>query len=615
MIKDVVFLPMGMRAPADPERTLLELAQAAGVPMVGTCGGKGQCGKCRVLPMGDTNPATGLEVGLLGQAAGQGLRLACHLRMANGGRVWLPVESRLEGQKILTAGQGGVLDLDPVVRLHRLMVAPAALDDPVAAGPRLLRALNKRAPAVDRLGLGVLRDLPKSLAQSHGNVTVIVRKGRKVTGVVPGHQGRCLGLAVDLGTTTVVVYLLDLHTGQSLAVRAAMNPQVTIGDDVVTRLTYCNQSHKQASTLSSLATECVNHLAREACAEAGVLPSEIYECVMVGNTAMHHLFLGLDPQGLAVAPYSPVESSGLKVRARDVGLALAPEARLYWLPVKAGFVGADTVALTLALDAAALEQPTLILDLGTNGEMVLASGGRLMCCSAAAGPAFEGGHIGQGMRGAPGAVERVAINGRGLKTVLKVIGGIPPLGMCGSGLVSAVAALLSAGVLTSAGAFKENLPGVRPGSKGLEFVLAEAESTGKGQDLVLTSADVAELQLAKAAIRAGAELLMATMGVPRLERVLLAGAFGNYMEPAEALAIGLFPTIALSNIVGVGNAAGTGALMALASEKARCRAESLASSMEYLELSGHPLFRDYFLDHLPFPLPIAEGSSKDAVCA
>ncbi|MCF8042470.1 MAG: ASKHA domain-containing protein, partial [Desulfarculaceae bacterium] len=360
---------------------------------------------------------------------------------------------------------------------------------------------------------------------------------------------------------------------------------------------------QELSKLSRAAVECVNALALDACAQAGARPSRILECVMVGNSAMHHIFLALDPASLAIAPYAPVARGPVEVKARQAGLALGLEAWLYWLPLKAGFVGADIVAAALAVGADELEEPTLLLDLGTNGEMVLAAGGRMLACSTAAGPALEGGHIAQGMRGAPGAVERATLEPGAASAGLRVIGGQRPVGFCGSGLVSLISCLLQAGALLPSGGFDpERGKGlVRPGEHGLEFVAAPAGATGHGRDLVLTSQDVAEVQLAKAAIRAGAEVLMAEMGIERISRVLLAGAFGNYLDPGEAARIGLFPPVPVERILGVGNAAGVGAVMALLSQKQRRRAEELAQAMGYVELSGHPLFQDLFVDSMAFP--------------
>jgi len=330
--------------------------------------------------------------------------------------------------------------------------------------------------------------------------------------------------------------------------------------------------------------------------------TRIFECTLVGNTAVHHIFLGLDPCSLARAPYTPVASDSLEVPAKELGLEFSPQALVNLLPVKAGFLGSDTVAVALALAADQVTEPTLMVDLGTNGEIILATTSEILCCSTAAGPAFEGGHIRWGMRAGPGAVDSVRVSAGDLVPSLSVIGGASPLGICGSGLVSLVSELIRVDAIRSAGGFDNDCPGsrVRTGSDGLEYLLAVAESTGTGRDLVLTHRDLAELQLAKAAIHAGISLMMAELGVTRLSRVLLAGAFGNYMDPISACGINMFPGVNVENVDAVGNAAGAGAIMALTSRTQRARSRALARRMRYMELAVHPGFKDAFVEGMDF---------------
>lgn len=608
---EMIFQPMGRRAGVESqeERSLLDLARAAGVGIEATCGGKGVCAKCKVRLEGAATPATDREKEALGDEVKEGWRLACQCRASNGGVVWVPEESRPHKQVILTTGHRLELELEPVVRSYDLEVPPPSLDDPRSDAQRLVAALPASEPRDHEGGMGlplsVLHGLPAALREQTGRISAAVRDFHNLMDVAPGHGAACLGLAVDLGTTTMVAYLVDLVTGQVLGVAAEMNPQVQFGDDVISRISYSSSSPTALRELSGLVRRFINELAQRACREAGVEAARVMECVMVGNTAMHHIYLGLDPAGLACAPYAPVLARAWEAPARQMGLHLAPEAVLHWLPVKAGFVGADAVAVALAVEADRIEEPTLILDLGTNGEMILAVGGRLFCCSTAAGPAFEGGHIFWGMRGAPGAVERVRITPDDFTPELQVIGGLKPAGICGSGLVSLTAGLLAAGALSPQGAFREDLkiPWLRSGAQGWEYLLAPADETAMGRDLVFTAKDVSELQLAKAALQAGAQLMMNEAVVERLERVILAGAFGNYLDPAEACALGMFPGIDAGQVEGVGNAAGAGALMALASRRHRLKARDLAAQMRYLELSGHEDFEDCFVDCLAFPAP------------
>lgn len=603
----VVFQPLGRRVPVSAAGgSLLDLARAAGVDMQGTCGGKGLCGKCRVRLDGPSPaPPTETERKILGAAVAEGYRLACQTSLPQGGSVWVPPQSRPGGQVILTAGTDAGLGFDPAVEAIDLTVPPPSLEDVIADGQRLVGELGQgRQLAEVELPLGVLRQMPTALKAQAGRATAVLWQGRRVLDVAAGHGQPCLGLAVDLGTTTVVAYLVDLATGRHLAVASAVNPQIAHGEDVISRIAHAGLGAAQLEALRARACQCVNQLARAACRQAGASPGRIMECTLVGNTAMHHIFLGLDPAGLATAPYAPAVSSCLDLPAREAGLELALAANLHVLPVKAGFVGADTVAVALAVQAGSLDEPTLILDLGTNGEMILAAAGVMLCCSTAAGPAFEGGHITWGMRGAPGAVEGVRI-GPDLEPVLKVIGGGPPLGLCGSGIISAVAGLVQAGALESNGSFAPSLASsrLRPGPRGVEFVLAWAPETGTGQDLVISAQDVSEVQLAKAAVHAGLRIMLDRLNLTRVSRVLLAGAFGNYLEPLDACAIGLLPGVRADMVEGVGNAAGAGAVAALLNRLRRIQAQELASRLRYLELAACPEFPDRFVEGMSFPAP------------
>ncbi|MCF8033472.1 MAG: ASKHA domain-containing protein [Desulfarculaceae bacterium] len=603
---EIFFKPSNQSAPARPEQNLLQAAQAAGVGLEAPCGGKGLCGKCRVRPEGEATDPTPGEKALLGTRLADGLRLACQCAMPAGGQVHVPPESRRGEAVILTSGRSEGLELDPAITSHELSLAVPSLEAPEAARERLFAALAQARGQEPGQGfdlpMGLLRALPGLLASGGGRLSAALRHGREVVDLRPAGASPALGLAVDLGTTTMVAYLCDLSDGQLLAVSAAMNPQAPWGADVISRISACQSDPQALGDMSRAVVESLNQLARDACAQAGAEAERILECVMVGNSAMHHIFLKLDPASLAQAPYAPLARRPVELKARELGLELAPEAWLHWLPLKAGFVGADIVAAALAVGADQIQEPTLLLDLGTNGEMVLAARGRMLACSTAAGPALEGGHIGQGMRGAPGAVERARLAKGGLPLELSVIEGLPPVGFCGSGLVSMLSCLLEAGALGESGSFDHERAGehLRQGDRGPEYVAAPAEHTGHGQELVLSAADVAELQLAKAAIRAGAQVLMEQMGVDKLERVLLAGAFGNYLDPAEARRLGMFPEVAVEAIEGVGNAAGVGAVMALLSLRQRRRAMDLSEAMRYVELSGHPLFNDLFVDSMPF---------------
>lgn len=593
---------MGRRIDANPEKTILELALEAGLSIQSACGGKGLCGKCRVRPAGPVSEPLIHELNLL-KHGDDGDCLACQTRLLQGGTVWIPESSRSSKPIILTTSQPVEFQTDPMLKTYAIRITPPLPQDPATLQDLLQKKLGGKENPLG-MPLSILQNLPKVFKESkgQGHVTVVIREEKEILDISLGHGIQSLGLAVDLGTTTIVVYLFDLKTGQALAVEAEMNPQVRYGDDVISRIGFCLDSPQGKSTLSTEVRACINELANKACKTVNISSKRIMDCVMVGNTAMHHIFLGLDPVFLAQAPHVPVTKKGVNLKAKDIGLDFAREAWLHWLPVKAGFVGADTVSVALAVRADKVIRPTLILDLGTNGEMILAIPDRMICCSTAAGPAFEGGHITYGMRAGPGAIEQVVVDPVSHACKLKVIGEGKPMGICGSGLVSLISQLAAAGFITSGGSFNPLMmgPHLRSSPDGLEYVVAFADQCDLNHDLVLTSQDVSEIQLAKGAIRAGVEIMMKELGVSTLGEVLLAGAFGSYLDPQSAQQLGLFPLPEQNRILSVGNAAGAGAVMALISSKERKHADSLSLNMQYLELTTHPNFQELFVDWMAF---------------
>jgi len=425
------------------------------------------------------------------------------------------------------------------------------------------------------------------------------------------YTGRKYGLAFDLGTTTVVGWLVDLDTGDTLAARAVTNPQNVYGADVISRIGHAG-THEGLRQLQQKILAACNEIIRCLLDEGRVAGDEIYEIVAVGNTTMSHLFLGIDPTFLATAPYVPAFAGRMELEARELGLDVMPAGRVVVLPNIAGYVGSDTVGVMLATDIGRRPGFCLAVDIGTNGEVVLAGRGRLLTCSTAAGPAFEGARIRHGMRAAAGAIEGVRIDGG--EVGLEVIDDATPLGICGSGLLDAAAAMVQVGLISPTGRLlpPESLPeGVPPGLKerlrrgkdGTEFVLAQDGSVATGEDIVITQKDIRELQLAKAAIYAGIQVLLKELEVTpeEIDEILLAGAFGNYIKIDSALALGLLPAVAPGRIKAVGNAAGDGARMALISGTARAEASDLARRAGHVELSTWPDFQDEFVNAMYFP--------------
>ncbi|MFH1112672.1 MAG: ASKHA domain-containing protein [Pseudomonadota bacterium] len=603
----IIFQPMGKRIACDKEKSLLELARSAGVGIESACDGKGKCGKCKVQVNGDVTPPGETELSLLSGADKRGLRLACRTKALACLTVWVPEESRLHRQVILTTGSEFEVDLDTSLKVLELDVpaetGPAASADREVLLAALAESAGEDRPTSWTTPLSVLKDLAGILDSGGGKATAVIRSPDTVISLASGPAGPIPGLAVDLGTTTVVAYMLDLRTGKPLAVKAEVNPQIAHGEDVISRIALCAREREGTSLLSGLIRECINMLAGQACSEAGFYQERIVSSVIVGNPTMIEILMGINPQRLGKTPFMPVTYGALELRAADLGLRFAPEAVVGFLPMKAGFFGGDAVAAALALEADRVREPTLIADLGTNGELVLAVPDGLLCCSTAAGPAFEGGHIQWGMRGAPGAVDNVRVSQDDLEPSLSVIGGRQPIGICGSGLVSLIAGLLDAGAIRPDGRFNPVRVGkrLRNGAKTLEYVLAFKQSTGTGQDLVLTSKDVSELQLAKAAVYAGASIMMDDAGVKSLSRVLLAGAFGNYLNDADACRIGMFPGVTDAAVQGVGNAAGAGAVIALLNRSKRERAEEIAARMRHFDLARDRRFGAAYAAGLRFP--------------
>jgi uncharacterized 2Fe-2S/4Fe-4S cluster protein (DUF4445 family) len=438
---------------------------------------------------------------------------------------------------------------------------------------------------------------------------------RQILDLRPGKVENFYGLAVDIGTTTVAAYLCNLANGRVEATDSMMNPQVTYGEDVMSRITYAMMNSPEGlKRMKEAIIGGVNALARSTAGAVGVKAEEILEMTVVGNTAMHHIFLGLDPQYVGISPFPPSVHRSLDIKARDLGIQIHPAANVHLLPIEAGFVGADNVGVLIAEEPYCKEEMSLIIDIGTNGELVLGNRERLISSSCATGPALEGAHIQFGMRAAPGAIERVRISPETLTVRYKVIGQdvwsdersleeIRPRGICGSGIIEAVAEMFKAGVVEKSGRVAGNISHerVRKAERGYEFVIARAEETSIGRDITVSVSDVRAVQLAKGALYAGAKIMMNVLGLKRLERVILAGAFGSYIDAERAMVLGMFPDCDLQKVLAVGNAAGDGARIALLNREKRKEADWVARQVEYIELTVYPDFEREFAMAMHIP--------------
>ena len=585
------FEPIGRRGEFPEGITLLESARTLGIALQAPCGGQGKCGRCIVkVAQGEVSPPTPTDHRFLsaGQIA-QGYRLACQARPLTDCRIYIPPESLSIAQRLQLEGQEIPAKPEPAIATFNLVLTPPTLNDLRSDAERVIQSLKVLHGVEASVDFAVLRELPERLRSEGWRLKAVVRKGEIIALLPP--EATPLGLAIDLGTTKIAAFLLDLESGRTLVAKGLMNPQIPYGEDVISRITHAIQKPEGAAELQKVVVEAINKAAEEMCAEVNANPSQIVEAVIVGNTAMHHLFLGLPVSQLGYAPYVPAVQRPLELKARELGLRIAPGAVVYMPPIIAGYVGSDHVASILAAGFDEIEGPALLLDIGTNTEICLAHQGKLTSLSCASGPAFEGAHITHGMRASPGAIESFTLEDDEVK--FQTIGGLPPVGLCGSGILDVVAQLRKAGVIDSSGRMGSHQR-VRKTDGQLSFVIAER---GEGlPPIVFTQKDVREIQLAKAAIRAGIEVLLKERGLSpgELQEVVLAGAFGTYLRPESALEIGMLPKLPAERIRQIGNAAGAGARAVLISTKMRAKAEKLAQQVEYIELAAVPNFAEIF---------------------
>ncbi|MBM4438851.1 MAG: DUF4445 domain-containing protein [Candidatus Rokubacteria bacterium] len=594
--------------------SILRAAHAHGIDVDAVCGGRGRCTSCRVKFLGGTvpPPTLGDRLQLGDDLVRDGYRLACQCTVTEPITVQSapPLDER--AFQILGAGAGPSLPTFPIdagVTKRVVQVSlPREEHHQTSDLEQLLTAVGAREADVPS---SVLKTLPQAIRDDGGTVTVTTFAGRLLAVERGDTSAMQFGLAVDIGTTTVVSTLIELASGEQLASVSSLNPQAVFGGDLMSRIAFAQFNPANLRTLHTriigLLNQHVAHLARE----SGVLPKWIYKVVVVGNTCMHHLLLGIDPSWVGLAPYAPAMRHPLVVPARELFLKIAPEARVCLLPLVAGFVGADAVAVALATRIHESDGIRMAVDIGTNGEVLLGSRDRLWACSAPAGPAMEGGQIRHGMRGARGAIDRVRVDD---DLRLHTIGEAEALGLCGSGLIDLVAGLLDARVIDWTGLIRVEDRDAWPPAlrdrvtvRGEErtIVVARAGEAGAPRELVLTQDDVRQVQLAKGAIASGIAMLQRVAGVDEqaVTEVMLAGGFGNYVSIASAQRIGLIPRLPCGEVRYVGNAASLGAQLCLLSENERAAAERVAERIEHISLATHPDFEDIFVDALSFPRP------------
>ncbi|MEM1515608.1 MAG: ASKHA domain-containing protein [Candidatus Bathyarchaeia archaeon] len=603
---EVVFQPEGKHVKCLSQMTILDAARVGGVDIVAVCGGLGKCGKCRVIIEAGKeylNPPTEAEHTLLSEIElSMGYRLACQVFVRGNVTVRVAEESRTGRQRLLIEGIEGPVKLEPCVKKYFAKLPKPSLSDFRSDAERLLDSLRENY-GLENLVIEpfVLQNLPSILRESDWEVTVIIWNNKYVIGIEPRDTtNRLFGCAVDVGTTKIAGYLLDLNNGLVLAADSLVNPQVDYGEDVISRVAYASKGILELKILQKAVVDGINQVLKNLMRKTDVMPNEVYEMVIVGNTAMHHIFLGINPKYIALAPYPPVIRSSVNVKARDIGIEINKNGNIYVLPVIGGFVGADAVSVILATQIYERDEICMALDIGTNTEIIFGNREKIMAASCASGPAFEGAHIKYGMRAVAGAIESVKIDPKTLEVEYKTIEGAKPRGICGSAIIDVITEMLKAGIIDTTGAFNREIksPRIRFSEEGWEFIIAWANETATNKDIVVTQKDIREIQLAKAAIHAGCTILMRKMGITESDigMLFLAGAFGTYINPESARTIGMYPEIPLSKIRAVGNAAGTGARICLVSKSMRGKAEEIYRIVKYVELAAEPDFQAEFLN-------------------
>jgi uncharacterized 2Fe-2S/4Fe-4S cluster protein (DUF4445 family) len=596
---EVTYQPFDRTTRVPPGTTLFSAAHWIGLPIDSTCGGRGTCGKCKVRVLEGTSEVSPADHRLLRKdEVENGWRLSCQARIYED--ITCEVPQLLRVPKAATMGLSRLVIIDPNVRKVYLELTEPDLHDQRSDVTRLREALTAEGHDMSA-SVPVLRTLPKALREAGFKVTAVLA-GEHLVAVEPGDTTEeCFGVAFDVGTTTLVGTLMNLRTGMAAAVRSTLNGQAPYGADVISRISHAMNGADSIEELKTAVVATMNGILDELYREAGIKPERTYEAVVVGNVTMLHLLLGIDPTPISMMPFTPAFMDALSVPAREVGLRIHPAGYVQTLPALGAYVGADIVSGVLATNIAREDKLRVFVDVGTNGEIVIGNSRRTLATAAPAGPAFEGSQIKCGMRATDGAIEGVQL-GEGVE--LQVIGGdVAPLGLCGSGLVDAVAQLLNVGLLDHSGRMRSaaDVPDHPLADRLIEVEGVRAFLLAEG--VYLSQRDVRELQFAKGSIATGIKILMNILGVAAadLDEVYLGGSFGSYLNPESAKIIGLVPDVDVDKIVAVGNSAGEGAKIALLSYRERQVAFELPSRIEYIELSGRSDFNDAFVEVLRFP--------------
>ncbi len=660
----VIFQPMGVRAQVEEGTSLRTAARAAGVGIDSICGEKSTCGKCKIIVQRGEFPrdeihssldhlsAEGEVERVYWEKRRKGIkargedpdayRLSCQAEVCGDLVVLVPEASRSVQQVVRKSASERTIEVRATMRKLYVEMHEPTLEEPLADWERLKHALAEADPLTRRptdlaldmeemkIDLPALRSLRAAIREGDWKVTATIRNGNQVVRVEPGYSETLVGMAVDVGTTTIAAHLCDLLTGEVLTTVAEMNPQVGYGEDIMSRMSYINEEENGLETLHKAVIDALNKLARHAARQVGLKATDIVDAVIVGNTTMHHILLGIDTRGLSQAPYVPALHDAIDVRAHEIGITAFHEgASVHLLPITASFVGADHMAAILAEAPHEQDEYWLLVDVGTNAELVLGNRERLICTSTPTGPAFEGAHVEYGMRAADGAIERIEIDPVTLLPRFKIIGdenwsdpgsGKGPIarGICGSGIIDGVAELFRVGLVGADGRFTPGLelPNLTQTENGLGYIIAWASQTNIDRDIAITQDDVRQIQLAKAPLYVAAHYLMDSFGIERPDRILLAGGFGSHIDTKHAMLLGMIPDCPLDHVYAVGNSAGDGARIALLNRDKRQEARDILKHIQRIELPAQPGFQDQFImalhfPHMVDPYPNLDGFAPD----
>jgi uncharacterized 2Fe-2S/4Fe-4S cluster protein (DUF4445 family) len=638
----VILQPSGRRGQVDEGTSVRAAARELGVEIESICAENATCGKCMILleegrfekyniesKREHLSPIGGEERAYLerrpkllkdkGWEIGQ-VRLSCQCRVLGDVLINVPEESRGNKQIVRKTARERAIEIKPSIRKYYVSMSAPNLERPIADWERLAKGLEVSMGLVRRgeedlprwfdltIDYQCLRTLSSTLRQASWNVTVSVWQDMEVIEVQPGYVEDSYGAAVDIGSTTVALYLCNLRTGELLAAESEMNPQIVYGEDVMSRIQYTIEHRDGLEKLHKAIIATLNKLLKQAAKTANIKTEEILEMVLVGNSTMHHLVLNLPPKDLGLAPFVPAMHSSVDIKARELGLQINTSGNVHVLPTIASFVGADTSGVILAEEPHKQDENWLLIDVGTNAELVLGNRKRLVCTSTPTGPALEGAHVEYGMRAAPGAIERVRIDEKTLEPSYKIIGEDnwnrgKAKGICGSAIIDAVAELFRVGIVDSRGKFKKGLNSgrIREAESGWEYVVAWADETSIGRDIPMTQQDVRQIQLAKAALFVAARTLLKRSGLQTPDKIILAGGFGSYIDKEKAMLIGLIPDCELDKVYAIGNAAGDGARIALLNVEKRNEIDSVTRRVERFELPTDPEFQNQFMLATSFP--------------